>query len=51
MLSQELKTENRNSKERDSNFGINCNRETTIPGTDLGMRLTELSGCFRKRAV
>jgi len=51
MLSQELKIENRNSKERDSKMGINWKRETSMLGTDLGMRRRELSSCFRKRAV
>jgi hypothetical protein len=51
MLPQKLKTGNRNSKERNSNVGINWKRETNIPETDLRMRRRELSGCFRKRAV
>ena len=51
MLSQELKTGNRNSKEWDSNIEINWKRETSMPGTDLGMRRREFSSCFRKRAV
>jgi hypothetical protein len=51
MLSQKLKTGNRNSKERESKMGINWKRETRMPGTDLGMRGRELSSCFRKRAV
>jgi hypothetical protein len=51
MLSQELKTGNRNSKERDRKMGVNWKRETSVPGTDLGMRRRDLSSCFRKRAV
>jgi len=50
MLSQELKTGNRNSKERDSNIGINWKREASVPGTDLRMR-SEFGSYFRKRAV
>jgi hypothetical protein len=50
-LPQKLKTRNRNSKERDSKMGINWKRETSMPGTDLGMRRRELSSCFRKRAA
>jgi hypothetical protein len=51
MLSQKLKTGNRNSKEWDSNIGINWRRETSVLGTDLRVRRRELSSCFRKRAV
>jgi len=51
MLSQELKTGNRNSKERDSNIGINWKREASVPGTDLRMRSAEFGSYFRKRAV
>jgi hypothetical protein len=50
-LPQELKAGNRNSKERDSNTGINWRRETNMPGTNLEMSHWELSGCRRKRAV
>jgi len=51
MLSQELKTGNWNSKEWDSNIGINWKRGTSVLGTDLRMRRTELRSCSRKRAV
>jgi hypothetical protein len=50
-LPQKLKTSNRNSKERDSKMGINWKRETSMPGTDLGLRRREFSSCFGKRAV
>ena len=51
MLPQKLKTGNRNSKERDSKMGINWQRKTSMPRTDLGMRGRELSSCFGKRAL
>jgi hypothetical protein len=50
MLSQELKTGNRNSKEPDSNLGIHWKRKTNVPGTDLRLQTMRFSTCFRKRA-